>query len=106
MILPCIVFMDGTWLYYNLVQDRDGVGPIIKKYGYAWSRKFNINWKLLPALISESLNRQLSTNNFVNRYVEIVRTSVFTSMRSDTVVGCPREKMLEGFYQANFDVHK
>eukprot|EP01036_Dinobryon_divergens_P023786 gene23786-32172_t len=38
--------------------------------------------------------------------VEIVRTSVFTSMRPDTIVGCPREIMIDGFYEANFDVHK
>lgn len=89
-----------------MIQDRDCAGPITKKYGVNWLMKYFIDWKKLPCLISENLNRQLSSQSSVKRMVEIVRTSVFTSMRPDTIVGCPREAMIDGFYEANFDVHK
>lgn len=106
MAINTKVFIDGTWLYYNMIQDRDCAGPITKKYGVNWLLKYFIDWKKLPCLISENLNKQLSSQSSVKRMVEIVRTSVFTSMRPDTIVGCPREIMIDGFYEANFDVHK
>ena len=89
-----------------MVQDRTCEGPITKKYGLNWSAKYFIDWKKLPCLINENINKQLSSQIYGKGMAEIVRTSVFTSMRSDTVVGSPREMMIKGFYEANFDVHK
>jgi len=98
--------LDGTWLYYNFAQDFGHSGPIISRHGEYWGKKYFIDWKKFPKLISSNLSKQLILQASSKRTVEVVRTSVFTSLRSDTIVGSPREKMVEDFYKANFDVHK
>jgi hypothetical protein len=50
------------------------------------------------------LDRQNVLPSSVN--VDIVRSSVFTSLRADTEVGSLRDVMLSNFYQNNFDVHR
>jgi hypothetical protein len=42
----------------------------------------------------------------IDRFIEVVRTSVFTSLRSDTEAHGHRQRMVNDFYTSNFDVHK
>ena len=41
-----------------------------------------------------------------DRFLDVVRTSVFTSMREDTKVETHRMRLLNDFYTCNFDVTK
>jgi hypothetical protein len=96
-------------MYYNMLRgdgDDSESGLIVKKFGVNWMRNYIIDWKKFPKLISSNLSRQIFSRTDCKRLVDVVRTSVFTSLRNDTLVGSPREKMLEDFYKANFDVHK
>ena len=60
--------------------------------------------KLVDA-IAINLQMQLSKAKF-NRGLEVVRTSAFTSTRSDTSENSIRMKMIKQFYANNFDVHR
>ena len=104
------MFIDGTWLYYSMVKGR-GVAmncPMQRKFGPHWSRTHFADWRQLPQVIGSSIQEQLWMQLGLEqaRGVEVVRVSVFTSMRSDTVVGGDRDTMVADFYRANFDVHR
>ncbi len=106
-IYSLLVFVDGTWLYYSLIEGRpDRMDPVVKLFGRDWNKKYRINWQKLPYLIALNLSSQLKSQYSFRQNVEIVRTSVFTSMRSDTGIGSSRERMLADLYEANFDVHR
>ena len=99
--------MDGTWLYYSIVQGRTGRNcPIERKFGPDWKKTHKIDWNKLPQLIAQNLDRQLALRSGGSTHTEITRTSVFTSLRADTEVGSSRDNMLKEFYKNNFDVHR
>lgn len=101
--------MDGTWLYYSLVQGRQERScPVARKFGPDWQSTHKIDWKRFPQIIASNLREQLAQQSVLSygAEVDIIRTSVFTSLRADTEVGSPREVMVSNFYQSNFDVHK
>eukprot|EP01038_Epipyxis_sp_PR26KG_P013319 gene13319-17844_t len=104
--LKVMIFVDATWLYYSLVVGR-GDCPIVSKVGPNWKRSHRINWSGIPKLVKDNLNKQLQhTYGSKSRGVEVVRTSVFTSMREDTEARGGRESMMNEFYRNNFDVHR
>lgn len=101
--------MDGTWLYYSLVQGRtERSCPVARKFGPNWHQTHHVDWSKLPSIIAgnirEQLNKQKVHSQSMN--VDITRSSVFTSLRADTEVGSLRDTMLHRFYQNNFDVHR
>lgn len=65
-----------------------------------------LDWRKLPQIIASSLNEQVKYLYGIDRKVDIVRTSVFTSMRDDTKQESYRNKMVTDFYSSNFDVHQ
>ncbi len=104
-----IVFIDGTWLFYSLLIGRSDFNrhdPLKAKYGEDWNRKYAVEWNRLPNIIADNIGEQLKRQGSLRQDVEIIRTSVFTSLRSDTPNGGIRDRMLRGFYQANYDVHQ
>ena len=98
--------MDGTWLYYSLIEGRGSTCPIKQKYGNSWERSYNIDWMRLPQIIQNNLYIQLNNQNNMKNIVKIVRTSVFTSMRQDTPLHSQRSIMVSNWHKANFDVQK
>lgn len=76
--------------------------PLKQRFGSAWARTLKIDWLRLPLIIANQLSRQLTAQYSVRRQVEIVRTSVFTSLSRGANA---REPLVEEFHRANFDVH-
>lgn len=101
-----IVFLDGTWLYHSLLLGRsaDRNDPILRRLGN-WRRTHTIDWARLPLIIAENLQRQLIKQGSPRFYVEVVRTSVFTSQKVDPSSEPLREDMISDFYRSNFHVH-
>lgn len=109
LIVFFLVFMDGTWLYYSMVQGRSERNcPIERKFGTKWSKTHRVDWNKLPQIIASNLREQLGNQKILTPpgVIDITRTSVFTSLRADTEQGSARDTMLGNFYKQNFDVHR
>lgn len=52
------------------------------------------------------MSKQLREQYGSDRFVEVVRTTVFTSMREDTNTDTQRHRMVNDFYNSKFDVHR
>ena len=102
--LRTMVFIDGSWLYYSFHGRRSNC-PVTRAYGEGWEYEYSIDYDRLPQLISQQLHRELLDRFASRRFVEVVRTVVFSSMRADTDRFSPRVKMFEDMQRANFDVH-
>jgi len=99
-----MVFIDGTWLYYSFYGRGDRC-TIRQKFGAGWQFRYQVEWHRLPILISRALEEQLKQKQGVRRLVEVTRTTVFSSMRSDTGEDSFRQKMFKRMQQSNFEVH-
>jgi uncharacterized LabA/DUF88 family protein len=99
-----MVFIDGTWLYYSFHGRRPNC-PVTKTYGDGWEYAHSIDYDRLPQLISQHLHQEILQRFHAQRFVEVVRTVVFSSMRADTMAQSPRMRMFKGMQEANFEVH-
>lgn len=105
--LKVMVFMDGTWVYYSLIVGRDGGScPIQKRFGPYWTQTHRIDWSRLQQLIARNIHSQILAQSYSDRAVEVVRTSVFTSLRADTPADGRRATLINEFHSANYDVHR
>ena len=100
-----MIFIDGTWLYYNLVVGS-GTDPVSMKFGKKWQTKYRIDFPKIPQIIAKSITQQLQTRYNYTRLVDTVKTSVFTSAREDTEMDSQRSKMLTDFTSSNFELHR
>ena len=102
--------MDGTWLYYSIVNGRLDARncPLAQKFGPYWRTTHHVEWDRLPQLIARNLTAQLADRKLISStpVLDITRCNVFTSMRADTDPNSPRVKMLSNFYKNNFAVHR
>ena len=101
--LKVMVFIDGTWLYYSLVQGRGENCPIYRKYGADWAMNYEVDWKVLPQIIAANIQKQLSSQLGYARPVEICRSSVFTSLKESK--DSLRNKMVSDWKVNNYEVH-
>ena len=99
-----MLFIDGTWLYYSFHGRRPGC-PVIKRFGPDWQYSHRVAFERLPAIIAQSLHTQLLDNSQSQRFVEVVRTVVFTSARADTHPDSHRMRMFREMEDSNFEVH-
>ena len=60
----------------------------------------------MQQLIAYHINSQIKRLNNVDRLVDVVRSVVFTSTRSDTPMDGARATMITDFHAANFEVHR
>ena len=60
----------------------------------------------MQQLIASNINSQIMRLNNVDRLVDVVRSIVFTSTRSDTPLDSLRANMITDFHGANFEVHR
>lgn len=102
--LKIMVFIDGTWLYYSLIQGRDNC-PVKRKFGTRWSTAFSVDWNKLLQVIESNIATQLFVKHNYPRLNEVVRTFVFTSTRADTILESKRSRMISDFHRMNFEVH-
>lgn len=103
--LKVFLFIDGTWLYYSLLRGRGDQCPIRKKFGASWQSAYKVDWNKLPQIISRNLGEQLTNQLGYSRQVEVMRSCVFTSVRSDTSEDALRAKMIQDLKTSNFEVH-
>eukprot|EP00966_Prymnesium_polylepis_P261136 6031926-Prymnesium_polylepis.1 len=99
-----MVFIDGTWLYYSLYGRRQDCA-VAKRFGPDWAYSHRVAFEQLPAMIAQSLHQQLLDKSQAQRFVEVVRTVVFTSARADTHERSHRMRMFQQMERANFEVH-
>ena len=104
--LKVMVFMDGTWLFYSLILGRYGSCPVQRRWGQSWYRTHRIDWSRLQQLIARNIHSQILAQSYSDRAVEVVRTIVFTSTRTDTPLDGRRANMINEFNAANFEVHR
>ena len=69
-----------------------------------WDRRYRVDWHKLQHIIAHNLNTQIKMQSNVDRVVEVVRTSVFTSLRSDTPIESKRKLFFESLYRANYEL--
>ena len=81
------------------------INHITSLEGKDWKKTHKVDWSRIPHIIGTALKKQLHTQHYTNKIVDISRVSVFTSMKPETVLGGTREQMISDFYKANFDVH-
>ena len=103
--IKTMIFIDGTWLYYTMIEGR-GNCPIQKKYGAHWKRSYTIDYLKLTQLIASNLREQIYSQSQTLRAVDVVRTYVFTSTRQDTEIDSYRQRMIMDMYSSNFEVHR
>ena len=60
----------------------------------------------MQQLIASNINAQVKRLNNQDRLVDVVRSLVFTSTRSDTPLDGLRANMITDFHSANFEVHR
>ncbi len=101
--ITLLVFIDGTWLYYSIVEEIRT--PIRKKFGNDWYDKYFIDWKKIPQIIASNLKQQLFLQSNILKPIDVVRTSVFTSSRPKTDSLGKRASMFSDLKQCNFDMH-
>jgi hypothetical protein len=78
-----MVFVDGTWLYYQLF-GRGRRCEITRRWGERWWESHHVDYGRLPQLISDHLSAELMrTQPYAQRAVEVVRMLVFSSFRDD-----------------------
>lgn len=99
-----MVFIDGSWLYYSLHGRRPNC-PVTAQYGEGWQFAYGIDFDRLPLLISRYIEGELLKRFQTQRFIEVVRTVVFSSARADTHPSSTRLKMFREMERVNFEVH-
>ena len=78
--------------------------PVTAQYGDGWEYGHSLNVDRLPQLVSQYINTELMKRFQTQRFVEVVRTVVFTSARADTARQSTRMTMFREMEEANFEV--
>ena len=99
-----MIFIDGTWLYYSLVQGRDYGCPVRKNFGENWHHDYKVDFRKLPSLIANAIESQLVRDGRHKKFVDIARTHMYTSSKADTRADSLRNKMISDCNNANFQV--
>lgn len=99
-----MLFIDGTWLYYSIYERPARDCPLIQRYGRGWQLRYSIDWTQLPGILCRQLQGAAIVTS-QQRSVEIVRASVYTSYKADTLPSTYRYKLFEDLKAANYDVH-
>ena len=101
-----MVFIDGTWLYYQLY-GRQKHSSVAKQYGEDWRDHYHFDFSALPQLISDHVSAELMrTQPHAQRAVEVVRVLVFSSFRPDEAeLISERQRMFRAMQELHFEVH-
>lgn len=87
--------MDGTWLYYNLINQKTKSNPF-------WGNSNKVDWSIIPKAVSQNLSYQIFQNTGEFRFVNVVKSYVYTSQVCDSV----RTRMFDDLEKSNFEVHR
>ena len=101
-----MVFIDGTWLYYQLF-GRGRRCEITRRWGEGWWESYHVDYSRLPQLISDHLSAELMrTMPYAQRAVEVVRVLVYSSFRAeDPEIVSQRQRMFRAMQDLHFEVH-
>ncbi len=62
-------------------------------------------WQNLPIIVARAIEKQIAKAQGTDRFVDVHRTTVFTSSRASTYQASPRAQMFKDMETANFEVH-
>jgi uncharacterized LabA/DUF88 family protein len=99
-----MIFVDGSWLYYSFHGRRPNC-PVTAQYGEGWEYAYSIDFDRLPQLVAQYVRAELLKRFGSPRFVDVVRTVVFTSARADTHHQSTRMRMFRQMADSNFEVH-
>merc|ERR1719201_3129111 len=103
-----MVFIDGTWLYYQLFGNGANC-KITQKFGDTWRGTHHVDFSRLPQIISDHISEELlrTTPYSASRAVEVVRVLVFstTSPLDDGQYISQRQRMFQAMQKLHFEVH-
>lgn len=107
------VFLDGTWLFHSLVLGRSAErgDPVALRLGEDWKLRYTLDWTKFPVCVRDQLGEFLVSQRSPRPLVEVARSMAFTSqnLNISTVTDASyqnRQDMIQGWYSANFHVHK
>ena len=111
--LKCMLFIDGTWLYYSLYHRQSSAKQAASNacestFGPGWTHTHKVRWDRLPGIIADAIKGQENKQQWGtggDRQVEVVRANVYTGYKQGTDPQSNRVKMFEGMRANKFDVH-
>lgn len=120
--LKVMIFVDGTWLYYQIFERTSFRDIMSEKLGGTdWKTWFEIDWPKLPmvacqallqdkksswsAIMAPTTNGSGVVQPAPQRPIEVMRVSVYSSMFRDTPEDSYRFQMFQNMRKAGFDVN-
>jgi NYN domain/SAP domain len=119
--LKVMIFIDGTWLYYQIFERNTHRDVIAQKLGMKdWRVWHEIDWARLPMVACQALLQDKksswsaimapTTSGGVvqptpQRPIEVMRVSVYSSMHRETPEDSYRFQMFQNMRKAGFDVN-
>ncbi len=92
-------------LYYSVFEREEQRCDISRRFGRQWLRNHRVMWQNLPIIVARAIEKQIAKAQGTERFVDIHRTTVFTSSRASTYQSSPRAQMFKDMEAANFEVH-
>jgi hypothetical protein len=119
--LKVMIFIDGTWLYYQIYERNMYRDVIAQKLGNKdWKVWHEIDWTKLPMVACQALlqDKKSSWSAIMSpfqsggmvqpmpqRPIEVMRVSVYSSMHRETAEDSYRFRMFQNMRKAGFDVN-
>ena len=99
-----MIFVDGTWLFYNIFKTNTLENSLVKKFGKNWVQEYTVDWSAIPRLVSAHVAQQLEMHSGYHRPVDVRRTVMYTAATADTQDHDARKVMMLECMECNFDV--
>jgi hypothetical protein len=121
--LKVMIFIDGTWLYYQIYERNMYRDVIAQKLGNKdWKMSHEIDWTKLPMVACQALLQDKKSSwaaimapfqgqgggtvqPLPQRPIEVMRVSVYSSMHRETAEDSYRFRMFKNMRKAGFDVN-
>ncbi|KAG7346497.1 NYN domain containing protein [Nitzschia inconspicua] len=118
--LKVMIFIDGTWLYYQIYERTMYRDIMSQKLGSKdWKTWHEIDWPRLPMVACQALLKDKksswsaimapteggTTQQTPQRPIEVMRVSVYSSMHRETPEDSYRFLMFQNMRKAGFDVN-
>lgn len=100
-----MIFIDGTWLFYNLHRTKTRENSeIVAKFGKHWDQNYAVDWSAIPRLVSSHVAQQMQLHSGYQRPVDVKRTVMYTAAAANTQDSDTRKVMMHECVDSNFDV--
>lgn len=97
-------------MYYSVIHGNnpEKTCPIEGKFGLKWRDTHQVDWSKLSQVVSRRISQEIHAKKLINAptVVDIVKTHAFTSLNKGKVGQELRRRMVKGFEENNFLVHR